>query len=140
VGTLASELAALAPFPSRPRVYADANVPAGLVTYMRERLDWDVLFVVEEDELRRAPDRRHYALARQMERTLITMDRDYLDERRFPAGESGGVVVIWAPNEQLMARTLALVDARVLRAVDGAPIAVPLRGGKLVADPEWAIP
>ena len=37
----------------RPRIYADANVPAGLVAHMRVRLQWDVLFVLEEDELRR---------------------------------------------------------------------------------------
>lgn len=138
MGTLASELAGLVELPTKPRIYADANVPAGLVAYMRERLAWDVFFVVEDDELRRAPDHRHYTLARQMGRTLITMDRDYLDDRRFPADESGGVVVIWAPNEPLMARMLALVDARVLRGLDGAPLAGPLRGGKLVADPEWA--
>ena len=30
----------------RPRVYVDANVPAGLVSYMRTLLDWDVLFVM----------------------------------------------------------------------------------------------
>jgi hypothetical protein len=59
----------------RPRIYADANVPSGLVVHMRERLDWDVLFVLEEDELRRAPDLRHYRLARQLRRTLITLDR-----------------------------------------------------------------
>lgn len=137
MGTLASELAALSGLPTGPRIYADANVPAGLVAFMRERLRWDVFFVIEDEELRRAPDRRHYALARQMARTLITLDRDYLDERRFPVAESGGVIVIWAPNERLLARTLRIVDARVLRGLDGRPAERPLNGRKLVADPEW---
>ena len=64
MGTLFTELAPHAQrLSARPRIYADANVPAGLVAYMRLRLQWDVLFVVEEDTLRRAPDLKHYRLA-----------------------------------------------------------------------------
>ena len=85
MGTLSTELAPHAERCRRaPRIYADANVPAGLVAHMRIRLHWDVLFVVEEDDLRRAPDLKHYQLAQQLRRTLVTMDRDYLDDRRFP--------------------------------------------------------
>ena len=55
MGTLASELAPHAErLTPRPRVYADANVPAGLVAHMRSTLGWDVLFVIEEASLRRA--------------------------------------------------------------------------------------
>src|SRR5205814_7919086 len=80
MGTLPEELAPHAErIVARPRIYADANVPAGLVAHMRTRLRWDVLFVVEEDDLRRASDARHYQLAQQLRRTLVTMDRDYLD-------------------------------------------------------------
>ena len=50
---------------------------------MRERLGWDVLFVVEHDDLRRARDIEHYRLARQLGRTLVTLDRDYIDDRSF---------------------------------------------------------
>ena len=43
MGTLSSELAPHAERLSpRPRIYADANVPAGVVAYMRARLEWDV--------------------------------------------------------------------------------------------------
>ena len=55
MGTLWSELGPIADgVASRPRVYADANVPAGLVGYMRGALGWDVLFVIEQADLRRA--------------------------------------------------------------------------------------
>jgi hypothetical protein len=48
VGTLASELAPHAERISpRPRIYADANVPARLVAHMRQALEWDVLFVLK---------------------------------------------------------------------------------------------
>ena len=56
MGTLSTELAPHAQrLSSRPRIYADANVPAGIVAHMRLRLHWDVLFVLEEADLRRAP-------------------------------------------------------------------------------------
>src|SRR5918992_298939 len=108
MGTLSNELAPHAErLSARPRIYADANVPAGLVAYMRVRLQWDVLFVLEEEELRRASDQKHYQLAQQLRRTLVTMDRDYLDDRRFPPTQCGGVVVIQAPDERAF---LALLD------------------------------
>src|SRR5215217_7142808 len=101
MGTLASELG---PHVDRthqqPRMYVDANMPARLVSFMRQSLDWDVLFVIEHDDLRRARDGEHYRLARQLRRTLITLDRDYLDDRKFPPAESGGVLVLIAPTEQ----------------------------------------
>ena len=55
--------------------------------FMRESLRWDVLFVIEHPDLRRARDIEHYRLARQLRRTLITLDRDYLDDRRFPPAQ-----------------------------------------------------
>ena len=99
MGTLASELGPhVESTQSQPRVYVDANVPARLVAYMRNKLGWDVLFVIEHDDLRRARDGEHYRLANQLRRTLITLDRDYLDDRRFPPAESGGVIVLMAPR------------------------------------------
>ena len=49
MGTLSEELGPVAErLVARPRIYADANLPAGLVAHMRDRLQWDVLFVLEE--------------------------------------------------------------------------------------------
>jgi hypothetical protein len=60
MGTLASELGPVVDeHASQPRVYADANIPAGVVAYMRQTLGWDVLFVMEHDDLRRARDGEH---------------------------------------------------------------------------------
>jgi predicted nuclease of predicted toxin-antitoxin system len=107
MGTLWSELAPIADERSAaPRVYADANVPAGVVSFMRTSLGWDVLSVVEHDDLRRAHDIEHFRLARQLRRTLITIDRDYLDDRTFPPAESAGVVVLSAPDERGLRRLL----------------------------------
>src|SRR5205085_5829326 len=141
MGTLSSELAGHAERLSpRPRIYADANVPAGLVAHMRARLDWDVLFVLEEDDLRRAPDVKHYRLAQQLRRTLVTLDRDYLDDRRFPPDEGAGVLVISAPDESQLSALLERVDealfqARTAADADAQPL--PLLGRKLHVHTDW---
>src|SRR3954466_3965255 len=97
VGTLSEELGPVVErLVARPRIYADANVPAGIVAHMRLRLQWDVFFLLEDPELRRASDVKHYQLAQQLRRTLVTLDRDYLDDRRFPLDSCGGVLVIHA--------------------------------------------
>src|ERR1044071_3104541 len=116
MGTLASELGPHAGrIAGQPRIYVDANVPAGIVTFMRTRLQWDVLFVLEHDDLRRARDDEHYRLARQLERTLITFDRDYLDDRKFPLDECSGVIVMTAPTEQGYFGQLRKLDAQIMR-------------------------
>ncbi len=121
--------------PAAPRLYADANVPAGLVSFMRHELRWDVYFVMEHPELRRAPDVEHFRVAGQMHRTLLTLDHDYLDDDRFPPTGSSGVIVLSAPDEQQMARILRRVDRQVLRA-GGHVTALPLAGRKLHAHPD----
>jgi hypothetical protein len=130
VGTLSSELT---PFvergASRPRVYADANFPNGVVTYMRETLGWDVLFVMEHDELRRARDIEHYRLARRLGRTLVTLDRDYLDDRVFPPAEGAGVIVFSAPDERWLRRLLKRIDRAGFQGADAA--ALPYEGRKI---------
>ena len=89
-----------------------------------------MLFVLEEDDLRRAPDVKHYQLAQQLRRTLVTLDRDYLDDRRFPPVESPGVLVFSAPDERWLRRLLRDVDESLFRSADAT--ARPLEGRKLV--------
>jgi Domain of unknown function (DUF5615) len=132
MGTLSSELGPhVERLVGQPRVYADANIPNGVVGYLRVTLGWDVLFVLEHDDLRRAPDIEHYRLARQLGRTLITLDRDYTDDRRFPPAESPGVIVFSAPDERWLRKLLKEADRTVFRA-EGAS-ARPLEGRKLLS-------
>lgn len=145
MGTLASELGGYAEQVSgQPRVYVDANMPAGLVAFMRQALRWDVFFVLEHEELRRAPDGEHYRLARQLRRTLITQDRDYLDDRKFPPQLSGGVLVLWAPVEKGLMALLKRVDREVLRPnalgdsrAESMDVSMPLEGRKLHVHIDW---
>jgi hypothetical protein len=117
----------------------DANIPAPLVAHMRRQLDWDVLWVIEEDELRRASDVRHYRLAQQLRRTLVTMDRDYLDDHRFPPAEGSGVLVIQAPNERELLALVDRLDRTLFHAADGddMDVALPLAGKKLHVHTDW---
>jgi hypothetical protein len=141
--SLASELAPVAEQLSGPRVYADANVPAGLVAFLRTRLHWDVLFVMEHGDLRRLADLEHFRLASQYRRTLLTLDRDYLDERKFPAGESAGVLVLSAADERSLIKLLSRLDRAIFRprGRPGVPSPtrepLPLMGQKLHAHPDW---
>jgi predicted nuclease of predicted toxin-antitoxin system len=139
MGTLSD---ALAPHAARiadqPRVYVDANMPAGLVAFMRDNLKWDVLFVIEHDDLRRARDDEHYVMARQLRRTLITLDRDYLDDRKFPPAESGGVLVLTAADHRGYAGLLARLDREVFRTpLSPDLLPAPFAGRKLHLHVDW---
>jgi len=111
----------------QPRVYADANIPTGVIAFMREKLGWDVYFVLEDARMRRARDVEHYRLARQLGRTLVTLDRDYLDDRVFPPAEGAGVIVFCAPDERWLQRLLKRVDREAFQS--GTPL--PFAGRKI---------
>lgn len=133
MGTLWSELGPVAEsVAERPRIYADANVPAGIVSFMRDKLQWDVLSVMDQPDLRRARDIEHFRLARQLRRTLVTLDRDYLDDRKFPPAEGSGVLVVAAPDERGLAALLKRLHAHLFAAA-----ALPLDGRKLHAHSDW---
>ena len=135
MGTLSSELQGhVGELAARPRIYVDANMPARVVAHMREALGWDVLFVLEDEGLRRAPDRRHYQLARQLHRTLVTLDRDYLDDRRFPPDEGAGVVVLSAPDERAFVDLLHRLDRFYFQSGTSA---LPLVGRKMQIQTDW---
>ena len=129
MGSLASELTAHVIRGSSPRIYADANIPSGVVAFMRQQLGWDVFFVLEHEEWRRARDVEHYRLARQLARTLVTLDQDYEDDQLFPPREGAGVIVFKAPDERRLRELLLRADRELFRA-DGAGL-LPLEGRKV---------
>jgi len=135
MGTLASELRPLArDMANAPRVYADANIPAGAVSMMRHELRWDVLFVVEDDALRRASDASHFSRAIDLGRTLITLDRDFLDENRFPAALGPGVIVCVCTDERTLIELLRHIDRDVLGAAANETCSIAGRKLALTSD------
>jgi len=143
MGTIASELGPHAErLAGQPRVYVDANVSTGLVAFMRTRLQRDVLFVIEHDDLRRARDGEQFRLAREWRRTLIRRDREYLDDRRFPPSDSGGVLVLEAPEEKGYLTRLASELFRLERSgrperSDASDRPLPFEGRKLHVHVDW---
>jgi len=127
MGSLTSELRAfVTELSDIPRVYVDANVPVGAVSFMRQTLRWDVLFVMEDPDLRRARDTDHFRRARDFGRTLITLDHDFANDKKFPAASSPGVVICTAADEPALKRLLAHLDRAVFRAEGVREL--PLRG------------
>jgi len=138
MGSLASELRPIAAeLSAAPRVYVDANVPWGAVDFMRHGLHWDVLFVLEEPAFRRASDLEHFHRALELGRTLVTLDHDFFNERRFPRPSSPGVVVCTAPDEPALKRLLARLDQRLRGDAAGE---LPLRGQVIELTPEASAP
>lgn len=126
---------------TRPRIYVDANIQTGVVKHMRQRLRWDVLFVIEDRELRRASDIEHYRLARKLYRTLVSLDHDYFDDQKFPISESSGVIVLSAPDERILSRVLTQVDKDIFKSrCQFRARALPLIGKKIHVHPGWSVP
>ena len=67
------------------------------------------------------------------------MDRDYLDDRRFPPRETAGVVVLSAPNQRGLETLLARVDREMFHGGTAAARScrLPLEGTKLQVFPEF---
>ena len=138
--TLASELSLhVEKLTSQPRIYADANVPAGVILYMRRRLKWDVLAVVEDDTWRRASDLKHYQAAAMFRRTLVSLDTDFLDDSHFPPSSGSGVIILSAPDERGLIRLLRKIDKAFFakRSREHPLFGLPLAGQKLQVHPDW---
>jgi hypothetical protein len=79
-----------------------------------------------------------------LRRTLITLDRDYLDDRKFPPRESGGVLVLTAPEQKGLAVLLARLDKELFRRIEPVETVLlettplPLEGRKLHVHIDWA--
>jgi predicted nuclease of predicted toxin-antitoxin system len=122
------------------RAYFDANIPASVAERVRAKLHWDVLSAQEEPNLRNRDDQFHFASARQMGRILFTLDKDFLDDRRFPLRESPGTYILSAQqdNEDDIFYAIVVASATLTRAYRKIPdlfsqskIAVTLEGQRV---------
>lgn len=81
------------------RAYFDANIPVSVAERARKTLRWDVLSVQESASLSRREDSFHYSHARKLKRLLFTLDRDFLNDLKYPLRQSPGVIVIGARQD-----------------------------------------
>lgn len=75
---------------AKARFYADENIPTLVTELLRTKAD---VLTVQESGMRRHPDENHSAFALREKKVLITCDRDYLDERKFPLIHCPAIVV-----------------------------------------------
>src|SRR5437899_10570933 len=80
------------------RLYADNNVEKEVVDYLRAS-GLDVLWVAEEEELRKQQDDMfHYEKAKQLKRYLLTRDEDFWNDVQYPLHASPGVIILAAKD------------------------------------------
>jgi hypothetical protein len=65
------------------------------------------------------------------------MDRDYLNDRRFPPAEGGGVLVIQAPDQRQLVALVSRIDRVLFTSDTNAVPALPLEGRKLQVHTDW---
>ena len=80
--------------------------------------------MLDEPAWRRATDVAHFHRARDLHRTLVTSDHDFLEDRRFPLVDSPGVIVLSALRTNgVLRKLLAEVDTYLRRQPADAPLA-----------------
>jgi hypothetical protein len=125
---MAQELRSMAKFRKyKWRIYADNNVSQDVVELLRQS-GMNVLWVAEEPELRRhRDDKFHYGQAGKLGRYLLTSDRDFWDDRKFPLLQSPGLILLDSDDPQT-AKYLPVILKKII--VEYNPTANPLYLGR----------
>ncbi|MBW2739898.1 MAG: DUF5615 family PIN-like protein [Deltaproteobacteria bacterium] len=87
----------LALFRKQVRFLVDENVPEDLISVLRER-GYNTK-AVTECELKGRDDKEIFGLARKENRVLVTQDKDFLNDKRFPIQRNPGLAVLPAYSE-----------------------------------------
>ena len=90
------------------RVKVDENLPASLVSLLRER-GFEADIVIEEG-LAGSTDEDLLAAAREEDRMIVTLDRGFGDIRRYPPGSHPGIVVLRLADESALATRAAVTQ------------------------------
>ena len=112
-------------FQKKARFLTDEDLHAETVPFLRDK-GWNVKTAAEAGLVGHS-DSDYVALARKEDRLLLTHDRDYLSDRKFPLASRGGVLVLPGSSGNVRALVLGLLD--VLSIV--APYWNAYRGSKI---------
>lgn len=78
-----------------PKIFADSTVPPECVEYMCSVLKWDVIQFRDSLSIPEiSPESAVYEKARLDNRIFLTMNKDYLNDERFPLRLSPGIIVL----------------------------------------------
>lgn len=113
--------------------YADHNLDAAIVEVLRH-LKYDVE-TAQEIGFEHQPDEFHYSRAFNTNRVLLTRDKDYLNNERFPLSQTRGVIVfnIDTANTKEIARALEVIDVVL------AKIAPVLNEAKVILNSDYTV-
>ncbi len=95
-------------FKKKARFLTDEDLHAETVPYLRDK-GWN-LKTAKETKLVGHSDEDYVALAQKEDRLLLTHDRGYLSDRKFPPGQQGGVLVLPGGSGDTRALVQALLD------------------------------
>ncbi|HPA45850.1 MAG TPA: DUF5615 family PIN-like protein [Thermodesulfobacteriota bacterium] len=84
-------------FRRKIRFLIDENIPAKVCAFLRKKKF--NLQTLQEADLNGRDDEAIFQYAKQKDRILITRDRHFLNERRFPLQNSPGVAILSCPSD-----------------------------------------
>ena len=106
------------------RIYADKNIERSVVEDLR-KAGMDVLWVGEETLLsNQTDDLFHYEEARKRQSYLLTHDKDFWDDLKYPLHRSPGVIILSHTPEPGLGALLVRLLRKLL--VDYNPLSEPL--------------
>ena len=101
------------------RIHADENISRELVTILRRRVGWDVVYACESETLRGQSDLFHFQEARRTGRLLLTRDKHFLDPARFPYHKCVGIMILEGTTsselETILLRLVKFLRSSLLR-------------------------
>lgn len=121
------------PLTGEARFYADHNLDQSIVYVLRhEKFDVETAEGIQADK---QPDEFHYRYAFKSKRVLLTHDKDFLDNERYPLSQTCGVIVfnVDTNNASQIARVLEVVVTIL------AGLAPALRQKKFVVNSDYTI-
>ena len=95
-------------FQKKARFLTDEDIHAETVPFLRGK-GWNVKTATDAGLVGHS-DSDYVALARKEDRLLLTHDRHYLSDRKFPLGSKGGVVVLPGSSGNVYALVSGLLD------------------------------
>lgn len=81
------------------RMYADKNIDKNTIDFLRKK-NMDVLSIAEDNKLTNQEDSFHYKKAKQLNRYLLTYDRDFWNDQQFKIHESPGVFILTSTDKE----------------------------------------
>jgi hypothetical protein len=94
----------------KPRLYFDENFPLPVVNSLkanRKVCNYFRLYSVYDFHHQNKDDRFQYEFAKKKKFTLVTLDKDFMNDRRFPINKMAGIIVIAASHTE----TTRIVDS-----------------------------